>query len=63
MARARFELAQALMEVGPGAGRGGGRQRAKSLAAEAEQAFVGAGESEAKELARVRAWLGAVASR
>lgn len=63
VALARFELAQALMEVGPGAGRGGGRERAKSLAAEAEQAFVEAGEAEAKELARVRAWLGAVASR
>ncbi len=39
------------------------RDRAKSLATQAEQALAGLGTAEEKELARVRAWLSKIAAR
>jgi eukaryotic-like serine/threonine-protein kinase len=54
---ARFELALVLWPDPRS------RDRAKSLATQAEQALAGLGVAEAKELARVRAWLARTSAR
>ncbi len=56
-ALARFELGQVLWHDAAS------RDRARALALQAEQALAALGDAEAKELARVRAWLSRTANR